>query len=534
MGFKVYNSGRDMERCVYRGKKPYIFISYAHADSSRVFPIIETLHENGYRVWYDEGIDPGTEWPEFIAERISSCGYFIAFISDKSINSENCKDEMNFARDLGKERLLVYLEDVELPPGMQMRLNRLQAVFHHKYDREEQFYDRMFKTAGLGNCMYENGASSAPAKEPAPKSAPAPSAPSAAASNASGGTASKINFAGMDIAKNLLEQTRARANNSVVSGGAKINPATATPVGGIVQEEYKTSIVSAKTTDIKSNTDAKVIRIRMNVGDAVKKGDWILITEHMKMENDINAPVDGIISAIYVNEGDTIEENGLLVTISETGYKPPVNSSVETIESLSKPGDPDNIFDMVAVANKLYSSQNEQDLSEAARLYKIADFMGSKSAAANLGNCYYYGKGVSQDYKEAVRLYKIAADKGDIPGTAYLGMCYYRGKGVSQDYKEAVRLYKIAAEKKNRFSLAELGNCYRHGHGVPQDMETAFDYYWDAAELGNAYARAEVANCYRYGRGCVVDLERAKEHYKIAADMGNKFAADQLKALSGE
>ncbi len=484
MSFKIYNSGRDMERCVYRGNSPYIFISYAHADSSRVFPIIETLHENGYRVWYDEGIDPGTEWPEFIAERISSCGYFIAFISDKSINSENCKDEMNFARDLGKERLLVYLEDVQLPPGMQMRLNRMQAVFHHKYDREEAFYDRVFKTAGLSICSYEKEASEESAKASLPKGAPTPSVPNVAGSNANGGTASKVNFTGMDVAKKLLEQTKAGVSNSATSSGTKINPATATPAGGIVQEEY-------------------------------------------------------ILPA-------------------------------ETIESLSKSGDPDNVFDLVKLANELYVSSSEEDIKEAVRLYKIAFLMGSKAAATNIGNCYYYGKGVKQDYKRAIpyykkgielgsigsltamgtcyqygygvekndqistSYYKKASDKGDIVATAYLGTSYYNGRGVEQNYKEAVRLYKMAAEKKSSFAIARLGDCYRLGHGIEQDFEIAFDYYWDAAELGSSYARTEVANCYRYGRGCAVNMERAIEQYKIAAGTGNKFAQDQLKEISGQ
>ena len=44
---------------VYRGEKPYIFVSYAHVDSETVLPIAEELHKRGYRVWYDEGIEAG-------------------------------------------------------------------------------------------------------------------------------------------------------------------------------------------------------------------------------------------------------------------------------------------------------------------------------------------------------------------------------------------------------------------------------------------------------------------------------------------
>ena len=51
-----------MKRCAtkpYEGQDKYIFVSYCHKDRAYVFPVIEQLTKDGYRVWYDEGIDPG-------------------------------------------------------------------------------------------------------------------------------------------------------------------------------------------------------------------------------------------------------------------------------------------------------------------------------------------------------------------------------------------------------------------------------------------------------------------------------------------
>ena len=42
----------------YIGEKPYIFVSYAHKDSEVVMRAIALLQQSGFRVWYDEGIDP--------------------------------------------------------------------------------------------------------------------------------------------------------------------------------------------------------------------------------------------------------------------------------------------------------------------------------------------------------------------------------------------------------------------------------------------------------------------------------------------
>lgn len=136
----------------YRGDSPYIFISYSHKDSDVVFDIIRQLQMNQYRIWYDEGIDPGTEWDENIAEHVENCGYFIALLSKAYLESSNCKDELNYARELEKPRLLVYLEDVQLPGGMRMRLSRLQAIHKYKYSSIDQFTAKLVETNGLEVC----------------------------------------------------------------------------------------------------------------------------------------------------------------------------------------------------------------------------------------------------------------------------------------------------------------------------------------------------------------------------------------------
>lgn len=137
---------------IYKGKKPYIFISYSHQNSSEAEIIIQRLINDNYRVWYDEGIDPGTEWDENIATHIEGCGYFIALLSNEYLESSNCKDELNYARELEKPRLLIYLKNVQLPGGMRMRLSRLQAIHKYKYDLEDVFLQKLEETDGLDLC----------------------------------------------------------------------------------------------------------------------------------------------------------------------------------------------------------------------------------------------------------------------------------------------------------------------------------------------------------------------------------------------
>ena len=137
---------------VYEGKEPYIFVSYAHKDSQRVLPIVRALQEQGFRVWYDAGIEAGTEWPEYIAEHLVNSQTFLAFISKASLDSHNCYREINFAIDQRKPHLVIYLEDVKLSVGMQMQLGVMQAMFRTRHSSEASFLEELCSSRVLQAC----------------------------------------------------------------------------------------------------------------------------------------------------------------------------------------------------------------------------------------------------------------------------------------------------------------------------------------------------------------------------------------------
>ena len=67
---------------------PYIFISYAHADRERVFPIIKRIYEKGWRVWYDEGLPVATNYYASLSTHIKNCTLFLLFVTENSVKSE--------------------------------------------------------------------------------------------------------------------------------------------------------------------------------------------------------------------------------------------------------------------------------------------------------------------------------------------------------------------------------------------------------------------------------------------------------------
>ena len=60
----------------------------------------------------------------------------------------------------------------------------------------------------------------------------------------------------------------------------------------------------------------KVFKIEANVGQAVKKGDPIIIIEAMKMEIPMVAPSDGTVASIDVAVGDSVEAGAVLATMN--------------------------------------------------------------------------------------------------------------------------------------------------------------------------------------------------------------------------
>lgn len=58
-----------------------------------------------------------------------------------------------------------------------------------------------------------------------------------------------------------------------------------------------------------------IFKVLVKEGDAVKKGQAILILEAMKMENNILAEKDGVINKIHIAEGDSVLQGDILVEI---------------------------------------------------------------------------------------------------------------------------------------------------------------------------------------------------------------------------
>lgn len=59
-----------------------------------------------------------------------------------------------------------------------------------------------------------------------------------------------------------------------------------------------------------------IIEVSVKEGQTVKAGQKVAVLEAMKMENEIQAPADGTVTAILVNKGDSVLEGAEIVKIA--------------------------------------------------------------------------------------------------------------------------------------------------------------------------------------------------------------------------
>jgi len=69
------------------------------------------------------------------------------------------------------------------------------------------------------------------------------------------------------------------------------------------------------TCAIRAPMPGLVLDVRVRAGETVNTGDGLLVLEAMKMENELNAPQDGVIQTVHVTTGDAVARNSLLIEL---------------------------------------------------------------------------------------------------------------------------------------------------------------------------------------------------------------------------
>ncbi|MDD6572870.1 MAG: biotin/lipoyl-binding protein [Thermoflexaceae bacterium] len=73
---------------------------------------------------------------------------------------------------------------------------------------------------------------------------------------------------------------------------------------------------AAGSVKVEAPMPGKILKTVASAGQAVKKGEVLVVLEAMKMENEIVAPQDGTVASINVAVGDSVEAGAVLATLN--------------------------------------------------------------------------------------------------------------------------------------------------------------------------------------------------------------------------
>ncbi len=131
---------------------------------------------------------------------------------------------------------------------------------------------------------------------PTPGAAPAAHSFSSAQSAASGQSGSSSQFSGS-------------ASAAPQAAPAATSPSPSSPAAPV-------SAVPAGAHTITAPMPGTILKISVNIGEAVKKGQVLLVLEAMKMENEIVSPHDATVASINTAKGSSVNAGDILVSLS--------------------------------------------------------------------------------------------------------------------------------------------------------------------------------------------------------------------------
>jgi pyruvate carboxylase len=93
----------------------------------------------------------------------------------------------------------------------------------------------------------------------------------------------------------------------------------------VIKDESIKSTIEARvkadpknTSHIGASMPGTVIKVLVQKGEMVERGDHLMITEAMKMETTVQAPFTGVVKDLFVSNGDAIQSGDLLIELSQS------------------------------------------------------------------------------------------------------------------------------------------------------------------------------------------------------------------------
>ena len=113
----------------------------------------------------------------------------------------------------------------------------------------------------------------------------------------------------------LLENDFINRNYSVKVNGNIYRVNVGTPLDALIKEMGLSLGNDSFEDEIHAPMPGIILEVNVAEGDEVKKGDSLCVLEAMKMENTLTASRDGIVKTVNIAKGDTVDKGKLLIEL---------------------------------------------------------------------------------------------------------------------------------------------------------------------------------------------------------------------------
>lgn len=94
-----------------------------------------------------------------------------------------------------------------------------------------------------------------------------------------------------------------------------LQPSSPAPAASSAKPVASPKPVEAKGVKITTPLPGTILDVYVNVGDTIEPGKVVVNLEAMKMENNIESDVQGVVTAVNVHKGDSVLEGDTLVVV---------------------------------------------------------------------------------------------------------------------------------------------------------------------------------------------------------------------------
>lgn len=477
------------------------FVSYAHADMESVNEIINIVRDiPDCNVWYDDNLRGGEHYFSVIAEQILKNEYFIFIVSDASISSSWCIQELEFAMSEKRKIIAIWLDQIELPPGVKFVIQNTHYIFwmnrdaaHLSEEIVKSFSEDYYSIKG-NNSEIDNDDSLFISKR------------------------YFVDNKKINAIESLLESEKRNeftrcfeAENAVLLGiGYELGIGT--------EKDSKKAEFYYRVGKFKNNLDAKYLYAALKILDDTENRSQYLADMEAAAED------GSILAMVYFGDANYAGSWGMPVD-KRKAYK--------WWKKAAEQGNPVAMYFMSYVYG--WDDAVEKDKGIALMYALNSSEYKFPRAFRALGFLYEDGDFVEKNLNKAVEYYNKAIEYGDKLSICYLGRIY---QCDYNNFNKAFECYKQAEKEadegniKSGLPYKRVGNCYYYGIGAPVDKKLGIDYYFKAVEKNHESTKNNIVSKIEDAED--IDIYTRVKYLKKACDLNCKDAESAIVFLLQE